>query len=68
MGKINEENKSYPTFLSTAFTLEMPYWETGVGIENIFKILRVDAIWRLPHLDHENIHNFGIFFSFQFVF
>lgn len=28
-----------------------PYMETGVGVENIFKILRVDAIWRLTHLE-----------------
>lgn len=68
LGKLSDENKSYSTFPSTTYTVEMPYWEAGVGIENIFKVFRVTAIWRLSHLDHENIHNFGIFFSFQFVF
>jgi len=29
----------------------IPYMETGVGVENIFKILRLDAIWRLTHLE-----------------
>ncbi len=28
-----------------------PYLEMGFGIENIFKLLRVDFIWRLNHLD-----------------
>jgi len=28
-----------------------PYMEAGFGIENIFKLLRVDFIWRLNHFD-----------------
>lgn len=36
----------------------VPYFETGVGIENIFKFIRVDAIWRLSHPSAG--HNFGI--------
>jgi hypothetical protein len=28
-----------------------PYAEVSVGIENIFKVIRVDAVWRLTHLD-----------------
>jgi len=27
----------------------VPYWETAFGIENIFKVLRIDAIWRMTH-------------------
>ena len=30
-------------------TLEKPYVEVGVGISNIFRLLRVDAYWRLTH-------------------
>lgn len=29
----------------------VPYLETALGIENIFKVFRVDAIWRVTHLD-----------------
>lgn len=29
----------------------VPYAEGGVGIENIFKVLRVDGVWRFTHLD-----------------
>ncbi len=32
-----------------------PYMETGVGIENIFKFLRVDVLWRLNYLDAPNV-------------
>ena len=68
MGTLSEDNKTYSTFPAVTHTLEKPYWEAGLGLENIFKVLRVDAIWRLSHLSNENIHKFGIFFSFQFIF
>jgi hypothetical protein len=29
-----------------------PYMECSVGVENIFKILRVDLLWRLTYLDN----------------
>ena len=29
--------------------LETPYVEAGVGLSNIFKVFRVDAVWRLTH-------------------
>ncbi|SFH29966.1 CarboxypepD_reg-like domain-containing protein [Pontibacter chinhatensis] len=44
---------------------DTPYVELGYGIENIFKILRVDAFHRLTHLD-EGTRKFGLKFSVQF--
>lgn len=35
-----------------------PYVEVGFGVENIFKFLRVDAVWRLTHRNSQN--NFGV--------
>lgn len=29
----------------------IPYAETSVGIENILKVIRVDLVWRMTHLD-----------------
>ncbi|WP_107039384.1 DUF5686 and carboxypeptidase-like regulatory domain-containing protein [Brumimicrobium mesophilum] len=29
----------------------VPYVESAIGIENIFKVFRIDAIWRMTHLD-----------------
>ena len=30
-----------------------PYVEVGFGVENIFRLLRVDFIWRVTHRDPE---------------
>ncbi|MCH2022331.1 MAG: DUF5686 and carboxypeptidase regulatory-like domain-containing protein [Saprospiraceae bacterium] len=40
------------------------YAEIGFGIENILKILRVDFLWRLTHLNQPDIRSFGINISF----
>ena len=44
-----------------------PYMELGYGIENIFKIFRVDAFHRLTYLDQPNVNKFGLKFSVQFI-
>jgi len=45
-----------------------PYVEAGVGIENIFKILRIDNIWRLSYLDHPNIAKVAILGTISITF
>lgn len=48
-----------------------PYLEAGVGLENIAKFFRVDAIWRLTHLNDpgsEPVSKFGVFASLYFSF
>jgi len=45
-----------------------PYVEGSVGIENIFKILRVDLVRRFNYLDHANIADWGVRTRFQFIF
>jgi hypothetical protein len=42
--------------------------EAGVGIENIFRLLRIDAVWRLNYLQNKNVPTFGILGSVQFKF
>ena len=41
------------------------YAEIGFGIENIFKILRVDFMWRLTQLGQANVRPFGVNIVFQ---
>jgi hypothetical protein len=49
-------------------TLEQkPYIELGYGVENIFRVFRVDAFHRLTYLDRPGISSFGIKFSVQFM-
>ncbi|MDB5109576.1 MAG: hypothetical protein JWR67_690 [Mucilaginibacter sp.] len=38
----------------------VPYMEGSVGIENIFKFLRVDLVRRFDYLDHPEISKYGI--------
>lgn len=48
-----------------------PYFETGIGIENIFRLFRVDAIWRLTHrkgVSEQDIQNFAVNISVNLNF
>lgn len=47
------------------FKNSKPYIELGYGVENIFKILRVDFIHRVSYLDNPDARKFGILFSAQ---
>ena len=38
------------------------------AIENIFKIIRVDALWRMTHLERPNTKPFGVRVSLSFRF
>lgn len=49
--------------------LTSPYYEVGVGLENILKFIRIDAIWRLSYRDNLDLYgnpiaNFGVKFVF----
>ena len=50
-GTISEQNRSGAPFLlmEGLNSLEKPYVEAGVGIANIFHLLRVDCFWKLTH-------------------
>ena len=71
-GTLTSKNASFSKFPDKlrSFNKEI-YWETGVGIENIFKFFRIDCIWRLSHLhDKQNpkVPKFGVFASANFSF
>ena len=46
----------------------VPYLEASVGIENIFKILRIDYYRRLTYLDQLNIKKGGVRIALRFTF
>lgn len=48
--------------------LNKPYAETGVGIENVFRFFRIDAVWRLSYLDNPNALPFAVLAKMQFKF
>jgi len=45
----------------------LPYVEVAYGIENIFKVIRVDFFHRLTYTDDPSINNFGVKIGFQFI-
>ncbi|WP_019949244.1 DUF5686 and carboxypeptidase-like regulatory domain-containing protein [Hymenobacter aerophilus] len=52
-----------PTFQSLG---RVPYAEVGYGIENIFKIVRVDFLHRLTYRTRPEARNFGVKLSLKF--
>jgi hypothetical protein len=67
-GRLSDKNKSVMAFPKGLSGLSVPYYEAGIGIENIFKLFRIDAMWRFSYLDHPNTSPFGIRASMQFSF
>jgi hypothetical protein len=68
IGTLDNKNKAFNNRLYPPYTLESPYYEAGVGIENIFTVFRIDGIWRLSHLDKPGVNSFAIFMSVYFSF
>ncbi|MDH5383011.1 MAG: DUF5686 family protein, partial [Cyclobacteriaceae bacterium] len=60
------DNLGNPYFPFQTFD-SRPYMELGYGVENIFKVLRVDFFHRLTYLDRADVNPFGVKFSFQFI-
>jgi len=71
-GTLSAQNQGYSKFPDILHSLgAAPYWEASAGIENILRFIRVDAVWRLTHLNdtqNPNVPKFGIFVSLNFSF
>lgn len=69
--KNNPEYGSEDIFLFPEGSYKMgkkPYVEVGAGVENIFKVLRLDYVWRLTYRDHPDISKSGLRVSLHFTF
>lgn len=72
----NLTNKNNPSLTPGLFVLpdgtqplgKVPYMEASVGLENIFKILRIDYYRRLTYLDVPNIKKGGVRIALRFTF
>jgi hypothetical protein len=68
-GSVNDKNRNALIFPTTLNALgNEPYVEVSAGIENIFKVFRVDALWRSTYLRPRAIDNFGVKVGFQLAF
>ena len=45
-----------------------PFAEASIGIENIFQLIRVDALWRLNYLDNRDAQLFSVRVTLNFDF
>ena len=60
--KFPYENEEYH------FLGSKPYMEVGFGIENIFRVLRVDYVRRLTYTDLPGVDKWGIRIQFHIQF
>lgn len=75
-GSLSDANKQYNSSANYPFNTQFnsldgkTYLELGTGVDNIFKVFRLDFVWRVrpQPLPPEKVKRFGIFFSFRLVF
>ncbi len=73
-GSLSDANKALNMPANSAYkfsTLDgKTYMEIGTGVDNIFKVFRMDLVWRVfPRpLPVEKVSRFGVFFSFRLAF
>ena len=57
---LNPKLYKFPTDREVFTKMKTPYMEATLGIENIFKVARVEYIRRLNYLDHPNVAKNGV--------
>lgn len=69
IGKLSAKNAAGPLIFPEGLSgLKQPFWETGFGIENIFKIIRIDFLWRIGPIENKLVHRFQVKPSLYFRF
>ncbi len=58
----------FPGDAHTRLMTHTPYVEAGVGVDNLFKVLRVDYVWRLTYRDLPGIDRSGVRIALHFTF
>ena len=59
-GNLSDRHKAELILPEESYELNVPYVEAGIGVENIFKFIRIDFMKRLNYLDHPNTSEYGI--------
>ncbi len=68
-GRLSEQNNQEQyLFPANLRALNKGYYEAGFGIENIFKIARIDFTWRLTDTDAPGVYAFIVKPSFRLSF
>jgi hypothetical protein len=73
-GSLTQTNRNFNMPPGSTYSFESlngkTYMEVGTGVDNIFKLFRLDFVWRLTPtpLPKESTKRFGVFGSFRLVF
>jgi hypothetical protein len=68
VGQTSADNILYNQLPEGSYFISKPYMEASAGVENIFRFIRVDAVWRLFYNDHPDVKPFGVMVSMNFDF
>lgn len=60
VGNLSDRHKAELITPENTYELSAPYAEASIGIENIFKFIRIDGFKRLNYLNHPNTSEYGI--------
>ncbi len=67
-GTLTQDHQSIMDYPETLGPVQSPYAEVGVGITNLFKILRIEYVMRLTDTDKEGVLKDGVRFRIEFTF
>ncbi len=65
IGSVSNKNQQVVEFPNGVTKMDNPYIEVGAGIENIFKMFRIEAVWRLHPASVIGAPTFGIRAKFE---
>lgn len=66
--QINHDLFLWPSIANCCTLSSTPYLEAGVGVDNLFKILRVDYVWRLTYRNTPQADKGGVRIALHFTF
>ncbi len=65
IGSLSDKNQQIVEFPSSISRMSNPYIELGAGVENIFRLFRVEAIWRVNNKSILGAPTFGLRAKFE---
>ncbi len=69
IGRVDDKNRQILVFPEHLSALNNgPYFECSAGVENIFKVFRMETVWRLSYLDRPMALPFSIKGTLHFTF
>jgi hypothetical protein len=65
IGSLSNKHQDIVEFPTSISRMSNPYIELGAGVENIFRLFRVEGIWRVRPQSLQGAPSFGIRVKFE---